>query len=79
MKNDFTQMTHEDKRICLQEVSGKKICMIYDYSDLPDGRIGPKSINGKITALGVSKFTFDPDNGSDVTLTIDGIVSIETK
>ena len=79
MKRDFTKMSHEEKCDYLREVSGKDVCMIYDYSDLPDGHIGPQSINGKITARGVSKFTFDPDDRPDVTLSIDGIISIETR
>ena len=76
---NFSNLSHEDKRNYLSELSGKHVCMVYDYSDLPDGRIGPECITGKISALGVSSFTFDPDQGSDMALTIDGIISIETK
>ena len=76
---NFSNLSHEDKRAYLNEIAGKHVCMMYDYSDLPDGRIGPECITGKISALGVSSFTFDPDHGLDTTLTIDGIISIETK
>jgi len=79
MKN-FQDLSSDEKRWMLEEISGKMVNLLYDYSDIPDGSIGPKSFIGKVIGVSLATFKFDfykPEDWVDSDLTIEGIESIK--
>jgi hypothetical protein len=80
MGKNFKQLSHQEMHWMLEEMSGKMIKLTYDYSDIPDGSMGPKEFMGKITHVGVSTFDFEffcPEDWDTAELTIDGIEEIK--
>ena len=80
MEREFKQMSSDEKHWMLEEISGKMIELTYDYSDIPDGSMGPKDFVGKICHVGVATFDFEffnPDDWEPASLTIEGIEAIK--
>lgn len=80
MSKDFKKLPSDEQHWMLEELYDKMVSMDYDYSDIPDGSLGPKTFIGKVLHVGISTFTFDfykPEDWGDVELTIEGIESIK--
>lgn len=75
---NFSKFSNNEKKLMLEELSGKTVRIVYDYSDIPDGSMGPMDFYGRILSVSASTFDFDflnPEWG-DSELTIDGISDI---
>lgn len=80
MGKEFKDLSHQEMYWMLEEISGKMIKLTYDYSDIPDGSMGPKEFIGKITHVGISTFDFEffnPEDWEPAQLTIEGIETIK--
>lgn len=62
----------------LEELSGKTVRMLYDYTDLPDGSMGPMDLFGEILSVNTTTFRFDflKPEWEDSDLTIEGVCGI---
>ena len=77
MKN-WNNLSDWEKREELNSIIGKKIRLIYDYSDLPSGKIGPVRLIGKITSVELTRFLFERDGDIySFQLTIAGVVDLD--
>ena len=74
----FKNLPSHEKNWALDQVSGKKIRLTYDYSDAPGGAIGPVDFVGKITRVGALSILFAfADKNKVAQLTIEGIEDYE--
>ena len=74
---EFYEMSCLEKRDALDELYGKNVEMVYDYPDIPSGKIGPEIISGRILSVQFSSFRLETSNGESIELSIDGIVEIK--
>ena len=76
--DNFSKFSKKEKQLMLEELSGKTVRIVYDYSDIPDGSMGPMDFYGRILSVSASTFDFDFLNPEwdDSELTIDGICDI---
>lgn len=74
----FSKFSNNEKKLMLEELSGKPVRMLYDYSDIPDGSMGPIDLYGKVLSVSTSTFRFDflKPEWEDSDLTIEGVCSI---
>lgn len=75
---NFSKFSNNEKRLMLEELCGKTVRMLYDYTDLPDGSMGPMDLFGEILSVNTTTFRFDflKPEWEDSDLTIEGVCGI---
>lgn len=74
---DLKALSHLSKKNILCDLIEKNVRITYDDVDLPNGKIGPQTLIGKIVSVGILKFTFEFDN-ERILLSIDGVIEFDT-
>ena len=74
---NIENFTDQRKREILSNLLCKdNVTLLYGGPDLPNGHIGSTTIVGRITSVGIAKFTFEFKNGETAPLSISDVLAI---
>jgi len=75
---NLEEFSQQKKKNVLSNLLRKRVEIVYDESDLPNGTIGPKNMTGIITFVGTNKFTFKcEDTEKEIDLSINGVTEFD--